>query len=516
MPVSPLRDPDQNALAAAGGSDPLAAAGSTAPMQPGGLRRALTSAAPGTMAAATGTADDVSSAFNQGRYGAAAGNLLRGTLATGAGVLDDTVGRGIRAVVPGLKDFGSALAGMDNSPSSSPSIPKTAPNTTPGAGAPTSSVPAAAATTQPGVAAPAAGVQPNTVLRNGNSFSGQNITDGFSYQDAGTGLRSGPVSTNVMPGLDPALAARMQQAQPGPAPAQAPAGAMSLGGGGGLSQQDVLNLAQHGHLTVGGLNAVLGSRGQDINAATQAGEQGIQARGQDVQRELGLRGQDVGLLEHQITAANQRALAKFEQFNKDRQFGLDVAKFGQERAQQLFNERESAQKNYNDWAEKQFTTTDKDGKQVPDRQKAADFTNVAQQTIGNLITRLQQRGDPSSLQKAQELQSKGLGALDSQDLATLRTLYDRRERFQQTRGVGPFSGSGPVSNDLFDYQINGTDNGLAQKRFTMAGGQSIGQNDLRYNEPANAILPDWFKTPTTALGPTLQEQQELGTKKGLR
>jgi hypothetical protein len=39
----------------------------------------------------------------------------------------------------------------------------------------------------------------------------------------------------------------------------------------------------------------------------------------------------------------------------------------------------------------------------------------------------------------------------------------------------------------------------------MRGGQSIPENDLRYTAPANAVLPDWFKTPTTALGPTPQE-----------
>jgi hypothetical protein len=441
----------------------------------------------------------------------------------------DAIGRGYdwwkqNVINSGGPSMAAAPTPAQPAAAASPSTPSTAPsNPTPGAAAATSSTPAAPAVTQPGAAAPAAG----TILRDGNSFSGTNVGQNFQYQDAKTGLRTDPGPMNTMPAanmmaLDPALASRLHDAQMAAAgrgePLAGPGGVggirgTALGQSGGSN--DILNLAQHGHLTVGGLNAVLGARGQDTNAAIQFGEQGVQQRGQDVQRELGLRGQDVGLLEHQMTAANQRALAKIEQMNKDRQFGLDVAKFGEEKAKTMFAQREQAEAAHNKWVESAFTTTDKDGKAVPDHARIANFNNAVQQSMGSMIQLLQQKGDPTSLAKAQELQSKGLAALDDKDRAYLRTLFLRSERFGQTRGVGPFSASGPVSSDLTKFAITGTDNGMLQKRYTLRGGQSIGQNDVKYTEPANAVLPDTFKTPTTDLGPTADEQADL-QRKGLR
>ena len=205
---------------------------------------------------------------------------------------------------------------------------------------------------------------------------------------------------------------------------------------------------------------------------------------------VSMRGQDSQLEANRASNALAAAQARRDQDNR------------------VFERRRQATEDFDKWAGSVFVRQEGD-KQVPDAAKVADFNNVAQQSLGNMITRLNQTGKAENIAKAEKLRNEGLAALDPEDRALLKTLYDRRDRFVQSRGIGPFSASGPVSNDLFDFGIAGRDNGLLQDRFKLAGGQEVPVNDLRYTEPANAILPDLMKTPTTALGPTMRERQEI-------
>lgn len=235
----------------------------------------------------------------------------------------------------------------------------------------------------------------------------------------------------------------------------------------------------------------------------------VQRRGQDI----ALRGQELDSEDRRYTAdmsARTAAMkARYDRLQSDRQYQLDVAKFGEERAKTMFDQREKGQKSFDDWAGSIFTTTDENGKAIPDEAKKAEFVRTASAAMGNIIADLQAKGDPDSLAKAQRLSSLGLGAMDAEDRAVLKTLFDRRERFAQTRGAGPFSAGGPVSDNLFDYAITGQQGGLVQNRYKLRGGGEIPVNDLRYTEPANDFLPDVLKTPTTNLGPTLRERQAL-------
>lgn len=54
---------------------------------------------------------DVGAAMQKGNYANALGNAVRGTLATGVGVVDDVIGNPIRNIAPAVKDFGSGLVG---------------------------------------------------------------------------------------------------------------------------------------------------------------------------------------------------------------------------------------------------------------------------------------------------------------------------------------------------------------------------------------------------------------------
>lgn len=243
-------------------------------------------------------------------------------------------------------------------------------------------------------------------------------------------------------------------------------------------------------------NNATAQRGQDTQRAIAEGNNAVSLRGQDVQ------------------AGIARIQGRMAQMKDDRQYQLDVAKFGEERARTMFGQRQDARNNFNEWAKSAFVTRDKDGKAIPDEAKVADFNTAVNATLGNMITRLQQAGDAASVQKAERLQQLGIAALDEQDKQTLKQLFDRRNRVTEARGLIPGTATANRSDDLFDYAITGADAGLVQKRFKMAGGGSIGVNDLRYADgPANYVLPDLFKAPTSTLGPTLEEQAAL---KGLR
>ena len=229
---------------------------------------------------------------------------------------------------------------------------------------------------------------------------------------------------------------------------------------------------------------------------------GVQRENNAAQISATMRGQDITREGHMVTAQGNRMRMQYDMAKDQRDYNRNVANDD-------FTQQSAAQADHNKWVESTFVTRDAEGKTVPDAQKIGDFNNAAQASIGALVAQLRQSNDPTAVAKAERLARRGLAGLDAEDRALLKTLYDRRERHMQTRGKSPFAGSGPLSNNLMDYALTGRTEGLIQNTVQMRGGQSVPENDLRYTEPANAILPDWFKTPTTALGPTPQEQRRM-------
>lgn len=219
-----------------------------------------------------------------------------------------------------------------------------------------------------------------------------------------------------------------------------------------------------------------------------------------------MRGQDFASSDHRYTAdqglRGHMAQMQREQFNADRSFGA-------QQANSAFDQRERGQKGFDDRVAGLFTTEDDKGNIVPDKATASAFTAHATKSLGDMITQLNQTGNPADAAQAAELAKKGLGGSDAKDLAYMQTLFARKQRMDADRGVLPGSGSGPVSGNLLDYRIVGKEGGLLQDRFKTAGGQSVGVNGLRYTTPANKFFPDWFKTPTADLGPTLDERKGM-------
>jgi hypothetical protein len=254
---------------------------------------------------------------------------------------------------------------------------------------------------------------------------------------------------------------------------------------------------------IAGNERVAGLREAGENARASA-QLGLSRYLGDRNAQLQLRGQDITREGHMINAAGQRAQLLYN-INKDqRDFNL--------RKDEVDNaERERGQKSISDWLQSSFQTTDANGKAVPDSARIASFTQASTRMLGNVINQFKNDPDPAKRAYAEKLSKQGLQALDPEDRAAMLTLFGRMERFQQARsGIVPGTASGAVSGSLNDYEIVGHEPGLLQDRYRLRGGQSIPVNDVRYREgPANLVLPDVGKTPTTDLGPTPQERERL-------
>lgn len=331
--------------------------------------------------------------------------------------------------------------------------------------------------------APAVPTQPqNVVLRNGNSFSGENVREGFQYQDP-NGMRTQAGSVNTVPTmatLDPALAARLSEAR-GAAVARGeslgPGGVISLGGSRGGS--DVEALARSGKLTAAGLNAVMQSRGQDLNYDATLRGQGVQQRGQDLNYDLGMRGQDVQMRGQDMSNQVARAQARIEQMNKDRQYQLDVAKFGEERAKTMFNQREESDKNLTSKLEAMFSTRDDKGNMVVDKQRVAAHKAGITAAIGERAAALEavpkNSPDYETAQKlAGQLRDKGAAALSEDGLQRLIAQLEVKQRSADAHSSwNPFAGTHVDSANPADYDVVGKRNGLITDDYVLRNGGTI-------------------------------------------
>ena len=165
---------------------------------------------PGTRAVFNESGKAIGDLASQGRYGAAAGETARAALAYGPAVVDDVVGGALRAVAPPVLDAGKQFLGMGDTSAPAPQGQVAA---APAAQPPTAPDPAPepAAAAQPSVAATpsAAAPAPGAVTRNGNSYSGTNVTGDVSINGSAP-RNGGQISTQNMAAAD-ALAGRQSQ-----------------------------------------------------------------------------------------------------------------------------------------------------------------------------------------------------------------------------------------------------------------------------------------------------------------
>lgn len=214
-----------------------------------------------------------------------------------------------------------------------------------------------------------------------------------------------------------------------------------------------------------------------------------QRYGTDTSAKATMRGQDMQLMGHKMT--NQIALAnrQYEMFKDQRNYELDVKKFGQTQADANRAARESEDKAWTASAEKRFVTK-VDGKDVVDANKVAEFTKAADATVPEFIKLLQQTGTPQALAKAKELSARGKAALGPEDHNMLHKLMEMREVSRAGHGWQPGKGAHIETDNLLAYLPKGKDTGLFGNPITVTeGGSRIPTNKLEYGPDDNAWLP---------------------------
>jgi hypothetical protein len=223
--------------------------------------------------------------------------------------------------------------------------------------------------------------------------------------------------------------------------------------------------------------------GDPLNAATQ------------------MRGQDVLAEGHRATTKAAAAKAQYDAAKDQRQYEFDREKYGTETANKNREARAAEQKAVRETLEARYV--DKDGK--PDGKKIAEFTAAVETTLPDDIKRLRAVGTPAALAKAQQLETRGLGAFEPGDYDRMHQRLAQRERFRQASGGLYGQGTFVQSNNLNDYEQAPGASGI---RKTLIGGDKVvtrgGSNasirDMQYEDgPANMVLPDIFKTDTRDL-----------------
>lgn len=156
---------------------------------------------PGTRAVYNESGKAINDLAGQGRYGAAAGEAVRGMLAYAPAVADDLVGGAVRAVAQGLADAGKQFLGLNGADAPAQPAPVQAATTpTPSQAAPQSrplmqaAFDGASAPSSPGTVAPSQSA--GNVTRQGNSYSGSDVAGDITIN--GQAPRGGQVSAQNM------------------------------------------------------------------------------------------------------------------------------------------------------------------------------------------------------------------------------------------------------------------------------------------------------------------------------
>lgn len=498
MAPQPIRDPA------------VATAVSNAQTQPivQGAQDFASGVMPGTRSVLRSAGEDFATNVGQGQYGRAAAQAVKGAVALPAAIVDDLAQPFVKTfgtpTVPDTTELASQARGFSDElgfTSAAPAAPTLRSTMGP-------SVQGGRGVVNPPVVDPSAPppVAPSGLVRDGNSFSGTGPTPAFSgfgigvdgYQRQRENIantmadvnaqrptavigRDLAAERNAQFDIDVARGRADSALRLNPGRAGAAAAAAYNGQADQMIRERQQTAAERGATLRAQVQDATARRGQDVSVANNERTVGATLRGQD------------------LTARSAAATARLDQMNKDRTYQLDVAKFGTETANKNASAREAAAKALTERVQTLFPGAD--GK--PDAQKTAAFMGTTQQSLGALITRLKASGDEKLLAKGRMLEERGMAGLDESDLATLKTLFDRK-------AVVDAEGSGPVSENLFDYAISGFEkNRLTPNAFTLGepgSGRKVSVRQLRYDDP-NVLNP--FQRERSNLLPTETERRRL-------
>lgn len=364
----------------------------------------------------------------------------------------------------------------------------------------------------------------NNIVRDGNSYSGKDIKFGANIINPDATLRKGGTVTSLDMSAGAEMDRRMlatlraerAEREAGFAVNQ-PGGGLSGFGGNTLGGNALRAKMDEG----GGMPAGLSARQQAAwkNAQADRAQRATEAAAANARADQGLRiaemsdattrrGQDMaaGTARNQ-TAAQMAASAdraKREQANSDRQYELDVARFGSDQAEKNRSAREGAEKAYQSRLENSFRTTDKDGKDVADTGKVAAFNRAMDASLPEIIKELRATGTPAALAKAKDLETRKTAAMSPDDLGQFIQMFETREQLRAARSGLPGGAEFKDSDNLLNFRQRGGDAGIDRRMLTpnrvvFQGGSSATPNDLSIRGGANAFLPDWGAVRTDDL-----------------
>lgn len=214
----------------------------------------------------------------------------------------------------------------------------------------------------------------------------------------------------------------------------------------------------------------------------------------DQQNKAVLRGQtlnyDATVQGHNMTRNSNIARLNYDMQKDRRDFDVGRSDHASLRSDKAFEQGQSADKAWNDHAHSLFQIKDDKGNSVPDTKTAADYTRTVDNTVAQMIPKLAQSKDPKDQAHAADLAKRGRAALDNEDKGNLQKWFATRQAHAASSGVGPFSGSGAVSDNLFDYATGKPTSTMAQDRTDYGGGRSVPNVDLRYGPNANHFWPN--------------------------
>ena len=236
-------------------------------------------------------------------------------------------------------------------------------------------------------------------------------------------------------------------------------------------------------------------------------DRALTARGQNLQYDATLRGQDLGDLQSIRTNDTARWTGERSLAQNLRQMQWDRSKFDTE---QDFKQQEFAQKRNTDarTARESATTAlhttfknslppvmDRDGQPTPDVNGANAHMAAAQAAVANRVNTLRANGDPASMAKAAALEVQGVAALGPTEIKDILDGLDIKKRADPRFSQVVFTGGaeGRTSNNPVDYLIDqeATAKLGDPKLVVTRGGFKIPMSDLARERPGNRVLPDF-------------------------
>lgn len=254
---------------------------------------------------------------------------------------------------------------------------------------------------------------------------------------------------------------------------------------------------------------------RNANLVAQQLANEVSKRGQDLTHQATLRGQDVMMADnrntvnasiygHELTAQNARSLRDFErtklgieQYNKDREYGLNSDKYNHQQSQDALSANASANDALHKSVLNQLPFVKGEKGMEPDTAGAARYMAGAQAAVAARIRDLQARGDNEG---ATNLQRMGAAGLDETSKKDIHQGLEIKKRFDQ-RVQEAFGGAeGRTSNNPLDYVITGVDP-KDPKKVVTRGGMKMDMNDVDREQLGNrfGINFDMMNPPTNRL-----------------